>query len=165
MKVFIIAAMSADGFIAKSQNEFIDWTSKEDKQLFVKLTKQAGVMVMGGNTFRTLNRSLPGRRMIVMTRQSINVDGVETTQETPDELIERLVLEGVDELAICGGGAIYSLFLNAKVVTDLYLTIEPVLFGTGLSLVNTDLQMDLELQSIEKLNENTVLLHYHVSAD
>ena len=35
MKIFIIAALSADGFIAKDARHAATWTSKEDKQFFI----------------------------------------------------------------------------------------------------------------------------------
>jgi len=48
MKVFIIAAISTDGFIAKDPNEpSTAWTSLADKKHFGEITKRAGVIVMG----------------------------------------------------------------------------------------------------------------------
>lgn len=160
MKVFIIAAVSVDGFIARHTDELANWTSKEDKKLFVTLTKRAGVMVMGGTTYRTIGQPLPGRRNIVYSRQAINTEGVEVTQETPEALIARLKAEGYNEVAICGGRSIYSMFLDAGLVDELYLTVEPVLFGTGIPL--SDTAANLHLLDSEQLNENTLLLHYEV---
>jgi dihydrofolate reductase len=61
MKVFVIAALSADGFIAQAEDHVADWTGTEDKKLFVQLTKEAGIMVMGSKTLATIGRALPGR--------------------------------------------------------------------------------------------------------
>lgn len=162
MKVFLIAALTADGFIGRSAEHLADWTSKEDKRLFVRLTKEAGAMVMGAKTFATIGRALPGRRMIVYTRrpETITAEGVETTSEDPVELVGRLAQEGASGLAICGGASIYSLFMQAGVVNELYLTIEPVLFGTGIPLFGQSLENKLSLLACEQLNTNTVLLHY-----
>lgn len=162
MNVFIIAAISADGFIARGNTELADWTSKEDKKVFVELTKRAGVMVFGGTTFRTFNRALPGRRNIVYSRTTIDVEGVETTQETPAELIERLAAEGHDEVAICGGSAIYDMFLQAGVVDEIYLTIVPTVFGTGVPLFKTPVVQELYLKSQRNLNDDVLLLQYGV---
>ena len=166
MKVFLIAAMSADGFIAQTSDQLADWTSKEDKQLFVKLTKEAGVMVMGSRTFATIGRALPGRRTIVYTSrpEEIIIEGVETTGEPPTQLVERLEKEGIQALAICGGATIYDLFLRAGVVDELYLTIEPLLFGRGVPLLREAFDAKLSLLETEKLNGDTVLLHYKVLA-
>lgn len=163
MKVFIVATMTADGFIARNSNELVDWSSKEDKKLFVQLTKQAGVMVMGRSTFETIGRPLPGRRNIVYTRRPLDMEGIETTQEDPRALIQRLASEGVQELAVCGGASIYSQYMQAGVVDELYLPIEPRLFGDGIKLFDgTALDVELELLDTRKLNDNTVLLHYTV---
>jgi len=162
MKVYIIAAVTADGFIAKSKDQLIDWTSREDKKFFSEMTSKSGVIVLGGNTFRTFKSLLPGRRHIVYTRNDIDDEKVETTSESPGELIKRLSDEGLSEVAICGGSSIYSMFLNAGVVTDVYLTIEPLLFGGGIKLLDTEMEIKLELHSIQKLNQGTLLVHYKV---
>lgn len=162
LRVFVIAALSADGFIARASDELADWTSKEDKKLFVELTKRAGVMVMGGNTYRTIGRALPGRRTIVYTRGQIADNGVEATTEAPAKLVERLGREGYAELAVCGGGEIYDMFLAANAVDELYLTVEPVLFGQGVSLARSPLAANLKLIEIRQLNDNAIMLHYEV---
>jgi dihydrofolate reductase len=162
MKVFVIAAISADGFIARSVHELADWTSKEDKKVFVELTKRAGVMVMGRTTFQTIGRALPGRRNIVYSHQPIDVPGVEVTAEDPAALVSRLEREGLTELAVCGGSAIYSLFMQAGVVDELYLTVEPCLFGAGVPLFSADLQTRLRLLETKQLNDNVLLMHYEV---
>lgn len=160
MQVSIIAAVSADGFIARNAHQLTDWSSKEDKKVFVELTKRAGVLVMGGNTYRTIGRALPGRRNIVYSRSAIDQEGIETTQESPMELVARLAREGLSEVAICGGSAIYDLFLQSGLVTDVYLTIEPVLFGQGLPLAKTAVQQRLSLVEDKALSDNVRLLHY-----
>lgn len=162
MRVFLIAALSADGFIARDTHELANWTSKEDKKLFVELTKRAGVFVMGSTTYRTLGRPLPGRKNIIYSRHNIADEGIEVTQESPQDLVERLTREGYSELAVCGGRAIYDMFLHAGVVNELYLTVEPVLFGRGITLASSLTDTALQLKECRQLNANTVSLHYTV---
>lgn len=164
MKVFIIAAVTADGFIARNPGHLADWTGKEDKKIFVRLTKEAGVMVMGSRTFATIGRALPGRRTIVYTSnpRTITAEGVETTDETPAKLAQRLKNEGVKALAVCGGTTIYDLFIGAGLVDELYLTIVPVLFGRGVSLFSKEQDTRLSLLDSQQLNAGSVLLHYAV---
>src|SRR6185369_8098656 len=97
MKVFLIAAMTADGFIARNEAELVSWTSKSDKKFFRETTKRAGVIVMGSKTYATIGKALPERRNIVMSRTQ-KFEGVETTTESPKELVARLTKEGVAEL-------------------------------------------------------------------
>lgn len=164
MKVFLIAAVSADGYIARHTTEVADWTSSEDKKLFAKLTKEAGVMVMGATTLATIGRALPGRRTIVYTHhpQRIAIEDVEPTTETPADLVARLRSEGVTALAVCGGASIYTLFMQAGVIDELYLTVEPVLFGAGISLFSEPVEARLQLLESTALTSDSLLLHYAV---
>src|SRR5436305_814051 len=116
MKVFIIAALSADGFISQHTEQLADWTSKDDKKLFIELTKRAGVIVMGNTTYKTIGRPLSGRKTIVYSRSSMLGHDIEVTQEEPMILLRRLEEAGYNEVAICGGKSIYDLFLAAGVV-------------------------------------------------
>jgi dihydrofolate reductase len=165
MNIVLIAAITADGFIGRTSRHAADWTSSEDKKLFVKVTKEAGNMVMGSKTFETIGRALPGRRNIVLTSrpQDYTVEGVEFTNESPSELVERLNRKGLTTLAICGGAHVYHQFMQAGLVNELYLTVEPVLFGSGVKLFSDVLDVSLQLVSSEKLNDDVILLHYRVT--
>ena len=162
MKTFLIAAVTADGFIARNSSHLASWTSKEDKQFFVEKTKKAGVVVMGLNTFKTMGKALPGRQNIVYAPPGTALEGVEITQDDPKTLLAKLEQKGFKEVAICGGATIYTMFMEAGLVDKLYLTMEPVLFGNGIHLFNKELDKKLELQSMQKLNEQSVLLEYNV---
>lgn len=184
MHVFVIAAISVDGQIAQSPDQVSTaWTSKEDHKFFVQRTKQAGAMVFGSGTFKTFNRLLPGRANIVYTRdveqfratatlpiQEITTETTDVSQTdvlyvtsiAPIELVEVLKNAGIEELAVCGGSTIYSQFMKAELVETLYLTIEPVAFGRGVPLFSEALNVSLNLKSIEKLSEQTILLEYGV---
>lgn len=159
MKIFIIAAQTLDGFIAKNDHHLASWTSKEDKKFFVQRTKEAGVMIMGSKTFETIGKPMPGRLNIVYSREK-QYEGVEVTSLPPAELIKNLEARGYQEVAICGGAGIYTMFLKAKLVDTIYITIEPLLFGSGISMVNEPLEINLTLRSSNKLSDNVLLLEY-----
>lgn len=168
MKVFLIAAVTADGFIARTNDQPADWTSKEDKKVFVRLTKEAGHMVMGSRTFKTIGRALPERQTIVYTAHPEGFSGlddpaIQITDEDPTELVARLKAEGANGLAICGGAQIYSLFAQAGVLDEVYLTVEPVFFGTGVPLFSQELEVRLELMESQNLSDDVLLLHYRVA--
>jgi dihydrofolate reductase len=166
MRVFAIAAITVNGLIGQSPNQTSwDWTSPEDRKLLVSLTKEAGSVVLGSRTFDTFEhkRAFPGRRTIIYTRhpETITIPGIETTGETPMELVTRLEHEGLAGLAVLGGTSIYDQFLKSGVLQELYLTVEPVIFGSGVPLFGTAAAKLRALDS-RKLNDNTVLLHYAV---
>ncbi len=178
MKTFIIAAITTDGFIAKDENHAAMWTSKEDKKRFVELTKNAGVVVMGSRTFRTLPRPLKERTNIVYSKNpefiaeieahnKTNPDfqpPVEVTQEEPRALLEKLAARGVKEVAICGGSQIYTSFMKAHAVNTIYLTIEPIIFGKGITLFTESLpHTHLELVTQTITPTGSILLEYKVN--
>lgn len=162
MKVFIIAVLSADGFIAENPTQTpMEWTSKEDKRFFSQRTKQAGVVVFGQNTFETIGKALPDRHNVVYSRDK-QYEGVEVTQKDPRVLLQDLEKRGFKEVAICGGSTIYTMFIQTGLVDTLYLTIEPVLFGQGMTLFNKEIDRKLNLVKVEKLGEQSILLEYGV---
>src|SRR5258708_2263760 len=105
MNVFLIAAITADGFIGRDEAQVsTSWTSKEDKNFFSDRTKQAGVVVIGAKTYATFNRPLPDRLNIIYSRtpQQSQFANLQYTQESPQDLLRRLEQEGHTEVAICG---------------------------------------------------------------
>lgn len=159
--VFLIAAITADGFIARDEKHSAFWTSKDDKKRFVELTKRAGVVVMGSTTYTTLPRPLKERINIVYTRDK-KFEGAEVTQKTPLELIKDLEGRGFKEVAICGGSNIYTMFMKANVVDRVFLTIEPLVFGKGITLFKEELQHKLVLVSAVQAESGSLLLEYKV---
>lgn len=163
MKVVLIAALTADGFIARSSNELsTDWTSTEDRHFFRDKTRELGVIIMGANTFRAIGRALPKRRNIVYSTKPIDVPDIEVTQEPPADLLARLAADGHGAVAICGGSTVYRMFLEAGLVDELFLSIEPHLFGQGIRLSDAAHESRLRLLDCLKLNDDVVLLHYKV---
>jgi dihydrofolate reductase len=162
IKCFIIAAMTADGFIAKdSQHSPLNWTSKEDKKRFIEMTKRAGVVVMGSATYKTIGNPLKERVNIVYSKTQ-SFPGVEITQKSPTELLAELESRGFKEVAICGGSHIYSMFMKAGVVDRLYLTLEPFVFGQGIKLFDEPMLYRLKLENAGQTDNGALLLDYKV---
>lgn len=169
----MIAVMSIDGKITRwedSQDVSI-WASAEDQEFFVSMIRKHKVLVMGRKSYDAVKGKLKiedGRLRIVMTSspekyRNDEISGkLAFTNETPQELVNRLEKEGHTELLLLGGSAIYTSFLKANLVTDLYLTIEPKIFGEGKMLVDEErFNIDLKLHSMKQVNSNgTVVLHY-----
>lgn len=175
MKTFIIAAVTADGFIGQTSDQnSTDWTNSEDKYLFTHYVQEANNMVMGLNTFLTtarrfpgvFNKTMPGRRLLVYTHNPDAVaqyQNVEVVTESPQELVQRLEHEGVQALAVCGGAQIYTMFMQAGVVNDLYIDVQATVFGSGIGLFNGPLDARITLEDTKRLGDNNMLLHYAVT--
>jgi len=168
MKTFIIVAQTADGYISRfatQGSKSTIWTGKEDKARFIELTKRAGVVIMGQNTWLTLGgKALKDRLNIVYSPTPIEGMGdVETTTKSPADLLADLEARGFKEVAICGGSQIYTMFMKSGLVDTLYLTIEPVVFGDGIKLFKEEMDYKLTLVDSVKTESGAMLLEYSVN--
>ncbi|HKK54251.1 MAG TPA: dihydrofolate reductase family protein, partial [Patescibacteria group bacterium] len=62
----------------------------------------------------------------------------------------------------CGGANLNSLFLKNKLIDEMIITIEPKIFGAGLDLFSSEFDANLELKSVEKINNNAINIKYKV---
>ena len=125
MDVILIAAITADGYIARHSNEVVDWSL--DLHLFRKQTMGYPV-IMGSQTEKTLATDLDGRETIIIHRNN-----------NPENVLDKLQS---NKCFIIGGGRTYTRF--ASYLTHLYLTIHPLVFGGGIPLFpGLDEQIDL----------------------
>ncbi len=164
MKVILLMALTLDGKIGKDSDHFPDWTGKEDKKLFVEITKRAGCLIMGSKTFQTIGRPLPKRKNIIMTRspKESEWDNLEFTDKKTTEILEQLETEGYEEVILAGGAQINTLFAQENLIDEVIVTISPLIFGSGIGLFGDEIQMNLELLNLEQKGENLIVAHYKV---
>ncbi len=173
MHVSLLAAISIDGFIAPADAEnqrSFNWTSQADKAFYVSHIKSADVIVMGAKTFMTFSRYPKHSRWMIYTSRPTefinpkpDVIRAEGTGKDPQELLAQLQQQGVEKVAICGGASVYQQFIESNLVDTLYITVEPIVFGSGVKLFGdrTSIQSKWSLVKVEKLGEEgTVLLEY-----
>lgn len=166
--------MSIDGKTTKWSNPKIyEWTSTEDKMHFFSLVEKSKVIIMGRKTFiaaKSIMKLSPTRLRIILTKTpqeyaDMQVDGqLEFTNDSPQELIKNIKARGYTQVLLAGGEQVNTLFFKAKLINELWLTIEPTIFGSGNNLVSEQkIDAHLQLQSIKKLNgRGTILLKYFV---
>ncbi len=162
--VTMIMAITVDGKIAKNSQQFANWTSPEDKKLFVEVSKAYGVIMMGENTFKTFSAPLKNRLNVVFSRQKNppKIEGVKWVEGEPEKVLTELEEMGFKSVLLGGGTNLNSLFLEKKLIQEIIITIEPKIFGQGLSLFDKSLETDLKLLEIKQLNENVLMLRYKV---
>ena len=114
-EVILIAAVTIDGYIARHSFEVTNWS--KDLNLFKKQTMGHPVVV-GSNTYKTLEKDLDGREVICVNRNSI-----------PQEVVRSINKE---RCFIIGGGKTYSRF--SRLLTHLYITPHPYVFNKGVQL-------------------------------
>ena len=115
--VSLIVAMSANRVIGRDGD--LPWHLPADLRHFKKTT-MGHHLIIGRATWDELGRPLPGRTMVVVTRnRDFSADGVLVAHS----LAEALSLVRDDEEPFIGGGAeIYRQALDAEVVDRLYIT-------------------------------------------
>jgi dihydrofolate reductase len=175
MKVTCVMLSPVDGKIVKWEDgDTYAWNSKEDQQHFDSFVKKATLIVMGRRTFEVAKPSpKKGVLRIVMTGNPVRYDGLavpgllEFSRENPTTLVAKLEKRGYKNLLLVGGGGTNTAFFQAQLVDELWLTIEPKIFGKGKMIVNqTPMDIQLKLEMVKKLNkQGTILLKYRVDKD
>ncbi|ALO36014.1 diacylglycerol kinase [Colwellia sp. MT41] len=138
----MIVATADNNIIGK--NNTMPWHLPADLAYFKKVTLGKPI-IMGRKTFESIGRALPGRRNIVISRDESyqpQGKGAEAV-DTVTSVAEAMALvdgsnggEGVDEIMVIGGGAIYKHCLPAA--QRLYIT-----------HIDTDIQGDVEFPDYE----------------
>lgn len=174
MKIILVAVTSVDGKLTKGNDpDIYSWTSKEDQSFFFSLIKKNNLIVMGRKTYESVKNNLklePGKLRIVMTRdvKKYQIDSVsgqlEFSDLSPEELIKKIAHRNYKTILLAGGATINGLFLKKNLVDEIYLTLEPRLFGQGTALIEKQLfDIPLQLLSLKKANKNgTLFLKYKV---
>lgn len=165
MKVILLMAQTLDGKIGRNSGHFPDWTGKEDKRLFVRITKAAGVLIMGSKTYDTIGGPLPGRKNVVLTRdESRRSDSPELvfTGKPPRVVLADLQAEGYTTVVLAGGTVVNTLFAREGLIDEIMLTICPLFFGSGIALFSGEVPLKLRLLSTEVLGSDAILAHYEV---
>lgn len=165
MKIILVIALTVDGKIGLNSDHFPDWTEPADKQMFKRISKEAGVIIMGSNTFDTLEKPLSGRKHIVLTRKTnrrSENNQVVFTSKSPAEIVADLQGQGYQQAVLGGGSRVNFLFAQAGLIDEIYVTFSPKIFGAGVSLFSDQIQMDLALLETGTLGEHTVFARYRV---
>lgn len=157
-------AVTLDGKIAKNSNHFPDWTSKEDKKMFARISREHGVIIMGDKTFDTFPAPLKDRLNVVFTmKENLEpTEGVKWVSGDVEKVLKELEDEGYTKAILGGGAFLNTTFLEKNLIDEIYITMEPRIFGEGLSMFNGDFNKKLELKKVEKINDNSVVLNYKV---
>ncbi len=119
MRISIIAAVAENGVIGRDGK--LPWHLSTDLRRFKQLT-MGHTIIMGRRTWESIGRPLPGRRMVVVSRQPnyhIDVNGVGVAADV-DDALRIAEASGDDETFIIGGAELYRTALSRA--NRLYLT-------------------------------------------
>jgi dihydrofolate reductase len=166
-KITLVMVSSLNGKITlDSSPDIYQWTSLEDSHLFFDFVKKSDMVIMGSLTYQSIrskiNLTSKYFRLIITKHpkdyQKDFVAGkVEFTSNSPQQIFDQFKSK-YSNILLVGGGEINSLFLKAKLVDELHLTIEPLIFGSGKNLVaESNLNINCTLLKVEKINKKGTL--------
>lgn len=170
MKTILIFVSTLDGKITKWGDSHVkSWSSHQDQDYYKKIWNESQLVVMGSNTFNTGSFPSSNPQLIIMTRdpckyKSLKLSGqVEFTNESPAELTSRFKSKGYEQMLVVGGPHVATSFLKEQLIDELWLTLEPKIFGIGGNLA-TDAKLDINLRltHCEKVNEQGTLITKYV---
>ena len=167
MKKILVFVTSLDGKITHwGASSVRAWSSEEDQYYYKEIWDNSKLTVMGSSTFvAEPKKANPAHHLVVMTRtpakyKDLEVIGqLEFTNQSPAQLVAHYEELGLKQMIIVGGPHIATSFFKAQLIDELWLTIEPKIFGTGGNFViNENIDIDLQLIDVERVNERGTLI-------
>ena len=159
-------ATSIDGRISRAFKKLPDWTSPEDKTFLSKSLAKADALIVGRNTYSAASKSLRKRKTFVLTSRVQNaVRRGLVTFINPANVAIKEQLTDFKTVAILGGGSAYCYMLENGLLDELFVTIEPLVFGNGQPMFAGGTKATrLSLESVRRLNgQGTLLIHYTIN--
>ena len=167
MKKLLVFVATLDGKITHwNDSKVKSWSSEEDERYFKNVWDDSSLIIMGSSTYDA-NPTKPSstHHVIVMTREPKRykkyeiVGQLEFTDQSPADLVAHYDKKDLKQMLVAGGAHIATSFLKEKLIDEVWLTIEPKIFGNGSNFVSKeDLDIDLQLLSVEKVNDRGTLI-------
>jgi dihydrofolate reductase len=167
MKVILVFVATLNGKITRGDDpEVKTWSSKNDQEHYSRVWKQSKLIVMGSNTYkRNVIKPSSGRLIVVMTGDPSYYTGSEVPGQlefsamTPTDLVAEFKKKGTGQMTVVGGSLVATSFLKGKLIDEIWLTLEPRIFGKGQNLIaDEELDVKLSLRDIVKANDQGTLI-------
>ncbi len=166
MKVVMYMAITANGLIAKS-NDDTSWISKEEWDSYSSFVRKAGSSIIGHRTYDILTKQpefaeFKDVKIVVVSHKNFQtLSPNHSITKSPKQALE--LLKDFKEVIVAGGGILNSSFMKENLVDEIYLDIEPIVFGKGIPLfADSDFEAKLQLIDTKKLSDSEIQLHYKV---
>ena len=162
-------ANSLDNFIARPDGA-VDWLvwDNEVAEITNRFWKTIDTVVMGRKTYEVAARSgsgaYPGVKNYVFSRTlKQHPKKVEVISQDAVEFMRRLKQEAGKGICVMGGGELAHSLLQANLLDQIGLNIQPVMLGNGIPLfLEMERRVDLELFEHKTLKSGSVFVFYRV---
>ncbi len=163
-------ANSLDNFIARADHG-TDWLVWDDEvaKISGEYWKTIDTVVMGRKTYEVAVKmgttSYPGAKNFVFSRTLQPTPGVEVeiVAEDPVSFMRRLKQQPGKGICVLGGGELAHALMEADVIDEIGLNIQPVLLGSGIPLFHgLSKQVNLELLECRALKSGSVYVRFSI---
>jgi dihydrofolate reductase len=166
MKVILYMASTANGFIAKRDDD-TSWISKEEWDSYSAMVREKGCSIVGHRTYDILTKQpefseLKDVRLIAVAHHDVPlVSPQHSVAHSPQEALR--LAKDFDEVVVAGGGALNASFLEENLIDEIYIDVEPVIFGSGIPIFGGGtFEKALEFIGQKKIEKDGTQFHYRV---
>lgn len=160
--------MTLNGYIAK-ENDDTPW-SEESWEAYSDFVKRTENIIIGGYTYNLLKkdpqfREKIGNPLVVAVSRSQKDKGNtnDIIVQSPKEALMAVEKAGFSEALVEGGGGINTSFLAEGLLDEIYIDVDPVIWGKGKKIFNDmDIDVALELLDVKEVSNKLARLHYKV---
>ena len=166
MKVILYMAISLNGMIAKSDDD-TSWISKEEWDSYSLAVRNAGCLIVGHRTYNILTKQpefseFKDVKLVVVSQKDFQtLASNHLVAHSPKAALKLLI--NFEQVIVAGGGMLNASFLEENLVDEIFIDIEPIILGKGISLFrDKDFECNLKLVGQKKMSDSEVQLHYKV---
>jgi dihydrofolate reductase len=166
MTTTLYLAVSLDGLIATSNRE-LEWPESAWSTWSGYCTS-ADNLIVGRITYSNLAQvdlsdTWHPKHKIVISSQELDIADSWVQFLSPRQAVDYLVSCNVENIIVGGGRKIGLAFFREKLIDEIILDVQPVLFGSGTQLLGElEEVIDLELITSKSLGHDAVRMHYRI---
>jgi dihydrofolate reductase len=154
--------ISPNGYICKPDgNE--DWIDQANWDDFVKDCQECDNFIVGRTTYEIVTGldDIKAKHKVIVTTKDLKARPGYTVVHSPQEAVDFLNSQNVDEILLAGGGVINGSFAKAGLIDEVEFVVEPYLVGAGKPVfIPGEFEFKLVLDEVEKLSKDRVRILY-----
>jgi dihydrofolate reductase len=164
MKTTLLMTVSADGYIARLNDE-APWSPEEFNRCN-EFIKKVGNVIVGRKTYEIMKAAGDfdeDVETVVLSKTKSEDIGKVHFVSSPEEALEYLNSKDFQIAVVSGGTAANTAFLDAGLLNEMVLDVEPIILSDGLTVFSKQSRdIKMELLKAEKLDANSFRLHYKI---
>ena len=159
-------AMTVNGIIAK-ENDETPWSNPVWKNYY-RIAKSFKAIILGRRTFAIMKDvnefdKIGNPFVAVVGHENAHVHSNSSFVKSPQAALQLLKKKKFSKVLLGGGSKVNAAFMKEGLVDEIYLDVEPLLFGKGFRLFTDEaFERKLKLIGIRKLAKDIIELHYKV---